>query len=547
MLTQTYLAHLPETLNSLKQADDRWAKLRSSSNPEPPNVISTVNTTLANLDYDVIVAGGTLGLPIALTLTMQGHKVAILERGILKGREQEWNISRDELRGLVELNMLTQSELDQAIVSEFNPIRIKFGDREIWTKDVLNAGVDPIYLLATLKQKFLKLGGKLIEQASFKTATVHPNGTEIHYELINQSSNQSSNQSNSITAQLLLDLMGHNSPIALQSRDGETPDSVCLVVGTCATGYPENNTADLIASFTPIQNQCQYFWEAFPASAGRTTYLFTYLDAEPDRISLETLFDEYFRLLPTYQNITLDQLDIKRALFGIFPCYKDSPLVPDWDRILSLGDGSGAQSPLSFGGFGAMMRHLIRLSDALNQAISTDCLDRASLELIQPYQPNLQVTWLFQKSMSVKLKQKLPPEQINQLLADVFGEMEQLGDLVLKPFLQDVVQFGPLTQTLWRSSLKSPLILFKILPQVGLWTLLDWIRHFANLGFYTAVDGIIDRNLPVLLPFLSAQSPAFQYRTYRAIEAFKYGSGKDYSLPNPEPDHEDVQPYGGLQ
>ena len=535
MLTQTYLAHLPETLNGLKLIDDRWTELRSPSDSEPAQVVSKIKTTLPKLDYDVIVAGGTLGLPIALTLAIQGHKVAILERGILKGRAQEWNISRDELRGLVELKMLTQAELDQAIVSEFNPIRIKFGDREIWTKDVLNAGVDPIYLLETFKQKFLKLGGKLIEQATFKTATVHPNGTEVHYAF--------NNQTQSITAQLLIDLMGHNSPIALQSRNGEKPDSVCLVVGTCATGYPENSTADLIASFTPIQNQCQYFWEAFPARDGRTTYLFTYLDAKPDRISLETLFDEYFRLLPTYQNIILDQLDIKRALFGVFPCYKDSPLVPDWDRIVSLGDGSGAQSPLSFGGFGAMMRHIIRLSDALNQAIFTDCLDRASLELIQPYQPSLQVTWLFQKSMSVKLKQKLPPEQINELLADVFGEMEQLGDRVLKPFLQDVVQFGPLTQTLWRSSLKSPLILFKILPQVGLWTLLDWMRHFVNLGFYTAVDSLIERNLPVFVPFLSAQPPAFQYRAYRAIEAFKYGCGQDYY----PPDDEDVQPDGGLQ
>ena len=103
MLTQTYLAHLPETLNALKQADDRWTELRSSSSPEPTQVISKINTTLAHLDYDVIVAGGTLGLPIALTLAIQGHKVAILERGILKGREQEWNISRDELRGLVDL------------------------------------------------------------------------------------------------------------------------------------------------------------------------------------------------------------------------------------------------------------------------------------------------------------------------------------------------------------------------------------------------------------------------------------------------------------
>ena len=83
MLTQTYLAHLPETLSALKQTDDRWTELRSPSDSEPPQVVSKIKTTLPKLDYDVIVAGGTLGLPIALTLAIQGHKVVILERGIL--------------------------------------------------------------------------------------------------------------------------------------------------------------------------------------------------------------------------------------------------------------------------------------------------------------------------------------------------------------------------------------------------------------------------------------------------------------------------------
>ncbi len=523
MLTQTYLAHLPETLAALKTLDDRWTQLRSKTRTEPAQVVTERKTDLTQLDYDVIVAGGTLGLPIALALVMQGLKVAILERGKLKGRDQEWNISRDELRCLVELKLLTQTELDKTIVSEFNPIRIKFGDREIWTEDVLNTGVDPVYLMETLKQKFLKRGGKLLENTTFKTATVHPNGVEVSY--------QSGQASTFIKGRLLLDMMGHNSPIALQSRDGKKPDSVCLVVGTCATGYKENSSADLIATFTPIQNQCQYFWEAFPARDGRTTYLFTYLDAQPDRLSVETLFDEYFRLLPEYQNTAIDQLEIKRALFGLFPCYKDSPLFPEWDRIISLGDGSGAQSPLSFGGFGAMMRHLIRLSDAIGQALISNCLDATSLALIQPYQPNLQVTWLFQKSMSVKLNQKLPPEQINQLLANVFTEMETLGPQVLKPFLQDVVQFGPLTQTLWRTTLTSPAIIFKILPQVGLLTLLDWMRHYINLGLYTGVNAIVYRNLPALTQFFKTQSPAFQYRIYRSIEARTYGAGKDYYPP----------------
>ena len=40
----------------------------------------------------------------------------------------------------------------------------------------------------------------------------------------------------------------------------------------------------------PIPN-VQYFWEAFPSGSGstdRTTYLFTYIDADPSRHALQT-------------------------------------------------------------------------------------------------------------------------------------------------------------------------------------------------------------------------------------------------------------------
>lgn len=44
--------------------------------------------------------------------------------------------------------------------------------------------------------------------------------------------------------------------------------------------------------------QPQYFWEAFPSGSGpgdRTTYMFTYLDADPRRPSLEALLEDYWR------------------------------------------------------------------------------------------------------------------------------------------------------------------------------------------------------------------------------------------------------------
>ena len=42
-------------------------------------------------------SAGTLGIFLAATLARQGKKVAVVERGKLRGRTQEWNISRADM------------------------------------------------------------------------------------------------------------------------------------------------------------------------------------------------------------------------------------------------------------------------------------------------------------------------------------------------------------------------------------------------------------------------------------------------------------------
>lgn len=512
-LTATVLSHLPASLAALHQVDQRWASLRQTGPLSFSAVVAETPQRLDPITYDVAICGGTLGILVGAALAQRGWKVALLERGSLKGREQEWNISRQELQTFVHLGLLTEAELTAAIASQYNPARIQFlGGEPLWVEDVLNVGVDPVYLLETLKQKFLASGGVLLEHTGFTSAIVHPNGVTLH-------ANQQT-----LTTRLLLDAMGHFSPIVQQARQGKKPDAVCLVVGTCATGFPSNETGDLIVSCTPIQNQCQYFWEAFPARDGRTTYLFTYLDAHPDRPSLETLFDDYFRLLPEYQQVSLDQLQFKRALFGVFPCYRASPLELPWDRIVPIGDSSGSQSPLSFGGFGSMVRHLERLTVGINDALKADALDQMALTLLQPYQPNLSVTWLFQRTMSVGVQQTVAPNQINDVLNRVFAQMADLGDPVLKPFLQDVVQFPALFRTLTKTSIAAPSLIWKILPQVGLVTLIEWLAHYINLATYAALYPALRWLQPIFCRLPATQ----RYYALRSLDAFKYGSGNDY-------------------
>lgn len=511
-LTEEILSQLPgDVLGGLRRSDRALTSLRENT-ASVPMVVKQSQQSLGAVDWDVVICGGTLGILIGCALALKGLRVALIERSILRGREQEWNISRKELEVFLELDLLTEAELNQAIATVYNPARVSFqGGTEVWINDVLNIGVDPVYLLATLKNRFLTVGGNLLENTPFIEAVVHPDGVMIDV-------------GNKLKTRLLIDAMGHFSPITQQARKGRKPDALCLVVGSCAQGFPENDSGDLLLSFTEVQNQCQYFWEAFPARDGRTTYMFTYMDAHPQRLSLEALFEDYLRLMPTYQGVELSQLKLQRALFGFFPSYRQNPLKTPWNRILPVGDSSGNQSPLSFGGFGAMVRHLKRLTFGIYEALETNQLSAKSLSLLQPYQPNLTVTWLFQKAMSAGINQKIAPNQINNLLSAVFQEMQQLGEPVLKPFLQDVVQFSGLTKTLVKTGLAHPALIAKVIPQVGLISLLDWMVHYGNLGIYSALFSF-NQKLESWIKNLPKEQ---QYYWHRLIDAWKYGSGGDY-------------------
>ncbi|MEM9567420.1 MAG: FAD-binding oxidoreductase [Cyanobacteria bacterium P01_E01_bin.34] len=517
-LTQEILSALPgNAYENLQRADAMWSAVRNGTLPTP-DVLSKSQEAAGECEFDVAIAGGTLGIVMGAALARRGWRVAVLERGQLKGRKQEWNISRHELQVLLELELLSKEELERAISMEFNPVRLSFlGGEDVWVRDVLNIGVSPEILLEQLKAQFLADGGELLEHTPLERVVVHPDGVVVW------------GGDRRLTAKLLLDAMGHFSPIARQARQGQAPDAICVVVGTCAQGYTDNETGDLLVSFTPTEGtptagQCQYFWEAFPARDGRTTYMFSYLDAHPQRPSLEEFFEDYLRLLPKYQSIELNQLVWQRALFGFFPCYRNSPLGAPCDRILPIGDSSSSQSPLSFGGFGAMLRHLSRLTKGIDEALNADALAQYDLNLLQPYQPNLAVTWLFQRSMSARVGQQIPPNRINDLLVAVFKGMEQAGEGVLKPFLQDVVQFPALAQALLRTTAIDPIITLKVLPQVGIPALLEWTAHYAALGSYSLLNPLG----PVLQPAIASLPPRAQYRWHQRLQAWKYGSGGDF-------------------
>ena len=535
------------SLMSLTNMDKAWLKLRNMGDTkEPaPQFVTTSSTLIpSGPSFDVIVSGGTLGLFYAAALSMKGYSVCVIERGRVQGREQEWNISRKEMEALT--GILSREEIEECISIEFNPVCISFYDskkgqqKDVWTKDVLNLGVSPVKIIEAVKQKFIDNGGRLVEGCFLKGITTSPNGVILHTQ-------DSTGSDVDMTARLLIDCMGHNSPIVQQVRWGVKPDGVCCVVGSMASGFPLdlNKTGDVIATASTIsaKDRLQLFWEAFPSSSGptdRTTYMFCYLDAHPSRPSLAQLLDIYWKEMPKYQKIedaiaagSVD-LEFKRVLFGVFPSYRDSPLKPSFNRIVQVGDASGIQSPLSFGGFGALVRHLDRITRATSEALDADLLDKENLALIHSYNPGLSSAWMLQRAMSIRPSGALPDKDlINKMLSGNFKAMSGLGDEAMRPFLTDVLQFNGLVNTMVGQMLSDPLSIPPLLLHVGPEPLIDWLKHVAALGAFTQLHSILNSLIGTrgseqekrLTQRLSSEK-RFALNRYR--EALEFGSGMDF-------------------
>eukprot|EP00903_Cladosiphon_okamuranus_P012374 g11597.t3 len=547
------------TYQGLLRADAGWTALRNMKTGEDagpaPTYVTESDEPLGEDGgpaFDVVVCGGTLGIFVATALQMRGFRVGVVERGPLLGREQEWNISEAELEEMVEANVLSKEDAEECVSIRFNPLRAGFkraeGDPnavDTFCPDVLNTGVKPSLLVERARRRFEDKGGVVMEFTSIDGVSVRPDGVALATSPSTPPGAPAKDDgapAGQVTSRLVLDCMGNASPMVRQIRWGKKPEGVCLVVGSCARGYnPETNTSgDIIYANTPILDKgggvgVQYFWEAFPAGSGpgdRTTYMFAYMDADPRRTSLEDMMEDYWELLPRYQGVEIDELEFQRVLFGFFPTYKRSPLPAQWDRVCQIGDASGMQSPLSFGGFACLTRHVKRISDALSEALESDLLDKKSLGLVNAYQPALTSTWMFQKSMSVGVGERVNPNLIVDLLANNFKSMDKLGNPVLKPFLQDVVQFGPLARVLAGVTLDAPLSIPPLVLHVGILPLVDWIGHFFRMGWYSALHRLAGPRLRKRLPEMSKED---RYRSSRLLEAWEYGSGSDYRYKAPEP------------
>jgi len=223
------------TIDGLIQLDQYWNKLKNGGwNQDGEKIVCDHNdvSLKREIEYDVSVVGGTLGIFYATALQKLGYKTCVIERGRVAGRTQEWNISLKELDALLRLDILSPDDINTITSIEFNPCRVGFTtdtnnkendstkpSYEIFVKDILNLGIKPNILIDIVKKRFENLGGTIIEQLPLKTIDIYDDVALLTY------SKNSTLQT--ITSRLVIDAMGNASPISKQIRGASKPDGIC--------------------------------------------------------------------------------------------------------------------------------------------------------------------------------------------------------------------------------------------------------------------------------------------------------------------------------
>jgi len=160
------------------------------------------------------------------------------------------------------------------------------------------------------------------------------------------------------------------------------------------------------------------------------------------------------------------------------------------------------------------------------------CIRRCFCVLILLTGPSTNLTIAiqsFEQTRSVRLGQKPDPKFVNRLLAVNFQEMDDMGERTIKPFLQDVIRFDALVGSLARSFVADPTFMPEIVAHVGIPVLADWLGHVGMMGLYSVFDSAVT---PVITAFVEKmENPREKFLWKRRMDAWKYGSGRDYILP----------------
>ena len=494
------LGHILQIERSLAERAGKKGSLGSRRPPGLQRLEPREDRPLsANDRFDVIIAGGGLSLVYAATLAQAGLRVAVFDRREIGYGHREWNISRPELRPLSASGLFTPSEVEGLLLGQYREGICRFGSGPAHpVREVLDCVVDAGRLLSALRQRAEAAGATLLPHHALAGYRVDADGVRV---VLSPARGGAPRQ---LQARLFIDALGAQSPHAAFDLLCPTVGGVLddLQLGT-APDELDPSLGEILITTEGIEDGEQHIWEGFPAphptadeaspgpSRRMTIYLFYYqrrtrLDERmaADEQPLLALYERFFTTLPRYKRGALRLL---RPTYGYIPGYtrlSPMPSAPS-DRVFLVGDAAARHSPLTFCGFGSMIRSFLPISQGLLRALQSDSLLRTHLAGLWQEPPALQVmgglTLMMMPPAALPRGQSpADPDAINRLLDTAFSVLASFGQDAYAAFLQDRVDAETFTRFMFATAKREPSVYRRAFAHLSPSEIALWLRRFVQ-------------------------------------------------------------------
>jgi lycopene cyclase CruA len=228
----------------------------------------------------------------------------------------------------------------------------------------------------------------------------------------------------------------------------------------------------------------QLIWEGFPAKGDEyITYLFFYdkVDSPNDK-SLLGLFEAYFRKLPEYKKPGAN-FTIHRPVYGIIPAYFHdgagcTRVVSD-DRIALVGDAASLASPLTFCGFGSVVRNLGRMTSGLDRVMREGRLGAAELARISAYEPNVATMANLMKYMCYDPETD-DPGFVNEMMNEVMIVLDEMPQHYRQAMFRDEMKVDELVTVMLKVAWRYPKILKATWDKLGVGGSVGFMKNLAG-------------------------------------------------------------------
>lgn len=458
--------------------------------------------------FDVAVAGGGLSLIYAAVLARAGRSVCVFDRRRIGCGHREWNISRAELVPLWESGLFTQDEVERLILMQYRTGICRFaGGTDHPVSQVLDCVVDAETLLTQLRERASAAGAVLLDYHELAGYKADSDGVSIVLQPTSESAQASkrsvlqamTRKPRVLRARLLIDGLGAASPHAQF-------DLCCPTVGGVMDGLTlgsspltmDPQVGEILVTTEGIEDGKQHIWEGFPAppapqqqqtaTTRMTIYLFYYARTESlARLSPLPLLSLYERFFQTLQRYKSGPLTLVRPTYGYIPAYTrlgNMPASPA-QRVLLVGDAAGRHSPLTFCGFGSMIRSFWPIAVGVLRCLREDRLQRSDLAALWTEPPALQVmgglTLMMSPSETGESAALSDPDGLNRLLDSAFGTLAAMGDTTYGRFLRDDVDAATFVRFMLGAARKHPQVYEKVFQQLSPSEVGRWLWRLFRL------------------------------------------------------------------